>query len=70
MSKTKNVCEAGDDVGADNDFGSAPGTKAKHSHGGCGARQPVYRMDALKIMKTFKSAKDEVNFLFCFEVLD
>jgi DNA-directed RNA polymerase II subunit RPB1 len=32
----------------------------KHTHGGCGQRQPVYRITALKLSANFKAFKDEV----------
>ncbi|KAI9348768.1 DNA-directed RNA polymerase II largest subunit [Zopfochytrium polystomum] len=57
IAKAKNVCEAGEEVGP-TDF-DKPGAKPKHSHGGCGARQPTYSLAALKITKTTKATKDE-----------
>src|SRR4051812_27554124 len=61
ICKTKNVCEAGEDVNP-NDV--APGTKAKFNHGGCGTKQPIYRKDGLKFTMTTKSAKDEACIIF------
>ncbi|KAI8912631.1 DNA-directed RNA polymerase II largest subunit [Gorgonomyces haynaldii] len=50
LSKPKTICQQKEE-----------GTEAKYDHGGCGARQPVYRMDALSINATFKATKDEAS---------
>jgi DNA-directed RNA polymerase II subunit RPB1 len=46
LSKGKTVCATTSEDG-------------KHTHGGCGQRQPVYRSSSLKISANFKSVKDE-----------
>ena len=37
-------------------------TKKSHNHDGCGQRQPVFRISALKITAHFKAVKDEVRY--------
>ena len=48
LAKGKTVCVA-----------STP--DGNHNHGGCGQRQPVYRVAALKMSANFKSFKDDVT---------
>ncbi|KAJ3308936.1 DNA-directed RNA polymerase II subunit rpb1, partial [Blyttiomyces sp. JEL0837] len=59
IAKAKNICEAGSDPAEEEMGEKAPGAKSKANHGGCGARQPSYRLDALKIKMTHKASKDE-----------
>eukprot|EP00850_Spirogloea_muscicola_P018640 SM000173S03009 [mRNA] locus=s173:142606:150701:- [translate_table: standard] len=57
--KNKTVCEGGDDIDEDQavadgaDAGGGGETKGKR-HGGCGAQQPKYTVDGMKIVAEFK----------------
>lgn len=63
LCKGKTVCEGGDPEG-ENDMGGlepAPGKSPKSNHGGCGFKQPSFRLDPLKMTAKFKPTKDESN---------
>jgi DNA-directed RNA polymerase II subunit RPB1 len=60
ICKGKNMCEVGDDPNGD-EGEQRPGNKPRNNHGGCGERQPTFRLDALKIIIRTSGAKDEVD---------
>ena len=64
IAKGKTICDVSESSNMDDFDTSKPSAKAAHNHGGCGARQPLFRKDALKIMMIMKSSKDEVYYYY------
>ncbi|KAI9347609.1 DNA-directed RNA polymerase II largest subunit [Obelidium mucronatum] len=56
ICKAKNTCDLDE---AANPHEQDPSKKAKHNHGGCGFKQPVFRKDGLKFNMTTRASKDE-----------
>ncbi|KAJ3220525.1 DNA-directed RNA polymerase II subunit rpb1 [Clydaea vesicula] len=59
MSKTKNICEGGEEINNEDDKRNTPGQKKKPSHGGCGHKQPKIKKVALKFTVDKGTPKDE-----------
>lgn len=67
MSKTKMMCEGGDEFEEENIMENFGGLSEKSRHGGCGSVQPSIRREGLKFLAVFKGAAQEVC---CCEDLD
>lgn len=63
MSKTKTVCEGGEDLDEKASINDADYTgNSLKKKGGCGHRQPVIKKEGLSLIAVFKSNANDVFF--------